>query len=403
MDRMPVKTHKIRCYPNAEMCTIIAELTDYNRFCWNQGLTTWNDMYEASLIIGDKKIRPSERSVRNELVLNKADWQYQRSPRVLQTAIHRLHQAWQNFFNPNMPDAHKPKFHSKRDPKQSFTTDRATVRGKFLRLDRPRESKHHFTDIRLAETLRFSGAIKTVTITKRGDKFYASIAVLVADTPRPAFYESWDIGGIDLNVGHISWNGGKVSTFTPRMAVLHQRVKIYQKRLARKRRENPKHFRSKNYQRTQAKLNRAYQKINALQDDLIHKFSQQITQAYDVLCLEDLNVRGMKMAKNKVKNLQRSLFRRLRTAIEYKAAWQHQHVVIADRFFPSTQRCSNCGFIKTADSYGGKMTLRGDSIYHDHDTYRCYECGMVMNRDENAVQNLITYAAGLPPERETVH
>ncbi|GAF38951.1 mobile element protein [Agrilactobacillus composti DSM 18527 = JCM 14202] len=400
---MPVKTHKIRCYPNAEMRTVIAELMDYNRFCWNQGLATWNDMYEASLIMNDKKIRPSERSVRNELVQNKADWQYQRSARVLQTAIHRLRQAWQNFFNPNMPDARKPKFHSKRDPKQSFTTDRATVNGKFLTLDRPHGSKHRFTAIKLAETLRFSGAIKTVTITKRGDKFYASIAVSVADMPRPAFYESWDIAGIDLNVGHINWNDGEVNTFTPRMAVLHQRIKVYQKRLARKRRDNPRHFRSKNYQRIQAKLNRTYQKINALQDDLIHKFSQQITQSYAVLCIEDLNVRSMKMAKNKVKNLQRSLFRRLRTAIEYKAAWQHRHVVIADRFFPSTQRCSNCGFIKTADSHGGKMTLRGDSIYHDHDTYRCYECGMVMNRDENAVQNLIAYAAGLSPERVTVH
>ncbi|GAF41066.1 mobile element protein [Agrilactobacillus composti DSM 18527 = JCM 14202] len=400
---MPVKTHKIRCYPNAEIRTVIAELTDYNRFCWNQGLTTWNDMHEASLIMNDKKIRPSERSVRNELVQNKADWQYQRSARVLQTAIHRLHQAWQNFFNPNMPDTHRPKFHSKRDPKQSFTTDRATVNGKFLTLDRPHGTKHHFTAIKLAETLRFSGVIKAVTITKLGDKFYASIAVSVEDTPRPAFYESWDIAGIDLNVGHINWNDGEVNTFTPRMAVLHQRVKVYQKRLARKRRENPKHFRSKNYQRTQAKLNRTYQKINALQDDLIHKFSQQITKTFAVFCLEDLNVRGMKMSKDKVKNLQRSLFRRLRTAIEYKAAWQHQHVVIADRFFPSTQRCSNCGFIKTADSYGGKMTLRGDSIYHDHDIYRCYECGMVMNRDENAVQNLIAYAAGLPSERATVH
>ncbi|WP_162261535.1 zinc ribbon domain-containing protein, partial [Schleiferilactobacillus perolens] len=93
-----------------------------------------------------------------------------------------------------------------------------------------------------------------------------------------------------------------------------------------------------------------------MQDDLIHKFSHQVVRDYPVICLEDLNVRAMKMGKNKVKGLQRSLFRRLRTAIEDKAAWQHRHVVIADRFFPSTQRCSRCGHVKTADSYGGKMT-----------------------------------------------
>ncbi|KRL11037.1 hypothetical protein FD09_GL000758 [Schleiferilactobacillus perolens DSM 12744] len=77
-------------------------------------------------------------------------------------------------------------------------------------------------------------------------------------------------------------------------------------------------------------------------------------------------------------------------------------MVIADRFFPSTQRCSRCGYVKTTDSYGGKMTLQGDSIYHQHRTYRCYECSFVVDRDDNAVQNLITYAAGLPPERATV-
>ena len=399
---MPIKTHKIRIYPNAEMTTVIAELMDYNRFCWNKGLAAWNDMYDASLAMADKKRRPSEYKVRDELVKNKTDWQHQFSARVLQTAVHRLHQAWQNFFNPAMPDANKPKFHHKRDPKQSFTTDRAVITGKYLTLDRPHAASHRFGAIKMAETLRFTGEIKTVTITKRGKKFYASVNVLVEDTPRPAFYDCWDIVGIDVNVGHIRWNGGDVNTFTPRMAVLHQRIKYYQKCLNRKRRRNPSDYRSKTYQRITAKMNRAYEQVHALQDDLIHKFSHRIIKNYPVPCIEDLDVHGMMMDDKKVKSLQRGLFRRLRTAIEYKAAWHHRHLVIANRFFPSTQRCSNCGYIKAKESYGGKMTLQGDSIYHQHDIYRCYECGLVINRDDNAVQNLIQYAAGLTPEWETV-
>ncbi|WP_268873517.1 transposase, partial [Schleiferilactobacillus harbinensis] len=81
----------------------------------------------------------------------------------------------------------------------------------------------------------------------------------------------------------------------------------------------------------------------ALQDDLIHKFSHMIIKNYPVPCLEDLDVHRMMMDGKKVKGLQRGLFRRLRTAIEYKAAWHHRNLVIANRFFPSTQRCSNCG------------------------------------------------------------
>ncbi|MCT2909081.1 transposase, partial [Schleiferilactobacillus harbinensis] len=156
---MPIKTHKIRLYPNAKMVAVITELMDYNRFCWNKGLETWNTMYTESLLIKNKKLRPSGHKVRNELVKSKADWQHQLSSRVLQTAVHRLQQVWKNFFNPKMPDARKPKFHSKRDPKQSFTTDRETISGKFLTLDQPHESTHRFTKIKMAETLRFTGKI----------------------------------------------------------------------------------------------------------------------------------------------------------------------------------------------------------------------------------------------------
>ena len=61
-------------------------------------------MYDASLILDNKKLRPSERKVRNELVANKADWQYQLSARCLQLAISDLGKAWKNFFDKAQPD-----------------------------------------------------------------------------------------------------------------------------------------------------------------------------------------------------------------------------------------------------------------------------------------------------------
>ena len=392
---MPIKTHKVRLYPNQTMQAVLTGLTDYNRYCWNHALTIWNDQYTNAVWFDDKTLRPNERRVRDELVKNKADWQYRLSARVLQQSVHRLGQAWKNFFNPKMPNARKPKYHSKRAPKQSFTTDRAHVKDGWLILDQPREADTPYWQIKMAEPLRFTGEIKTVTITKRGNKYYASISVAVEDTPQPVFYNSWDIAALDLNVDHITWSQGVEDTYTPRMARLQDQIKHYQRQLARKRRTNPHHFRTKNYARCQAKLNRAHQRIGYLQQELVNTFTHRVTRDYAVICLEDLDVNGMKMSRHKAKNVQRSLFRRLRTTIEYKAAWHHRHVVLADRFFPSTQRCSHCGYIKTKASYGGKMMLHGDSIYHDHSTYRCYQCGAVFDRDENAVENLRQYAAGL--------
>ncbi|WP_155828700.1 RNA-guided endonuclease InsQ/TnpB family protein, partial [Schleiferilactobacillus shenzhenensis] len=177
-----------------------------------------------------------------------------------------------------------------------------------------------------------------------------------------------------------------------------QRIKYYQKKMNRKRRANHHHYWTKNYRNIVAKLNRAHQHINDLQQDLLNKFCHFLVTTYDVICIEDLNVNGMKMSKKMAKGVQRSLFRRFRTTITYMAAWAGKTVIVADRWFPSTQRCSRCGYVKTKESYGGKMTLAGDAIHHDHDTYRCYACEAVMNRDENAVENLRQYAAGLPPK-----
>ena len=64
-----------------------------------------------------------------------------------------------------------------------------------------------------------------------------------------------------------------------------------------------------------------------------------------------------------------------------------KELILADQFYPSTQRCSNCGHIKTGDE---KITLQGNQKHGTkHNEYVCYECGAVMDRDENAVANLL--------------
>ena len=122
-----IRTQKVRLYPNKTMQKVIDQLCDYRRYCWNQGLALWHDMYDASLILEDKKLRPNERKVRNELVANKADWQYQLSSRCLQLAISDLGKAWENFFNKAQPDWGKPTFKLKKAPRQGFKTDRAKM------------------------------------------------------------------------------------------------------------------------------------------------------------------------------------------------------------------------------------------------------------------------------------
>lgn len=58
------------------MQKVLDDLCDYRRYCWNAGLALWNDMYEEVLILEDKKLKPTQYKVRDELVANKEDWQY---------------------------------------------------------------------------------------------------------------------------------------------------------------------------------------------------------------------------------------------------------------------------------------------------------------------------------------
>lgn len=137
-----VRVQKVRLYPDVEMKQVLDELCDYRRYCWNEALALWNDMYEQSLILDDRKSRPSEYKVRNELVAEKQDWQYALSARVLQLSVSDLNKAFRNFFDKAQTDWGKPKFKSKKAPRQGFKTDRARIVNGKLLLDRPHESRH---------------------------------------------------------------------------------------------------------------------------------------------------------------------------------------------------------------------------------------------------------------------
>lgn len=385
-----IKTHQVKIEPNAHMRRQIERLFNYRRYCWNQALGLWNDMYDESLIMNDKQRRPSGSAVRNELVRDKDDWQYMLSARVLQQAVSDLEKAWKNSFNPNMPNHFKPRFKSKKNYKPTFTTDRARIVNGKLILDKPQGvNKADWYGIRLREKVRFDGALKICTITQKADGLYANLIMeTVNESLLPA---KQDVAGVDVNVKRFNYNDGVVDIYPDSLERYYQRITYYQRTLARKRLANPRNFQTKRYTAVKTKLRRDYQKVSQLQNDILQKFTSDIVQNYNEVHIEDLNVRAMTMSKRMGKNLHRSLFGRLSTVLSYKCRWNNRKLVLVDRFYPSTQICSECGYRKTDESYGGKQTLSGDSIYHQHQVYRCYECGAILDRDENAVKNIINF------------
>ena len=385
-----LKTHQIKIEPNAHMCKHIEDLFNYRRYCWNQALGIWNDLYDESIILKDKKKQPNERIVRNLLVANKQDWQYELSLRVLQQTTVQLSNAWKNYFNPKMPNHRRPKFKSKKNYKPAFTTDRAKIVDGKLLLDKPHAiNKSVWYGIKLREQPRFEGNLKLCTIVEKADGLYAS---LLFDTTQE-HHEPLKSGvtGVDVNVKRFNHKDGVINIYPNKLDKYYQRITHYQRMLARKRLENPRNFRTIRYAKVKTKLRRDYQKVHNLQMDILQKFTTQLITNYSEIHIEDLNVHGMMMSKKMGKNLQRSMFGELSVNLSYKCKWNSRKLVLVDRLYPSTQICSECGHCKTKDDYGGKQTLSGDSIHHQHQTYYCYNCGAILDRDENAVENIISY------------
>ena len=402
---------QVELYPNKHMIKYLDKQCDYRRYCWNKGLELWNILYEQRTIslptalkikikasVKNKKIKftptetelrklfpaPNERNVRNELVANKEDWEYENSSRVLQLAVKDLADSWNRYLKKSQEKVNRPKFKSKKDPKQGFKTDSARIKDNKLYLDKPHKYRGDWSPIRFKGGNISDGEIKLCSITRIKGHYIATLSI---EKEVKSIKKTGKNTAVDANVDHFDYTDG-ICTLRPKdLDKLYSNVKHYQRKLARKRKENGKNaIHSKSYQKTIVKLQRTYSRIQNIQNDILHKFTTMLYTEYDKVVIEDLSVRKMMMSK-KAKNLHRSLFGRFRQFMEYKAIKFDKELIIADKYYPSTQRCSCCGHIKTGED---KITLEGNKKHGtNHHEYECYECGYKDNRDHNAVMNLL--------------
>lgn len=402
---------QVQLYPNESMKQYLKAQCDYRRYCWNKALEVWDIFYSQRFIslptelktkikesITNKKIQfteeemnlrflfpaPNERNVRNELVANKSDWEYTNSSRVLQLAVKDLADAWSRFFTEAQDNTGKPKFKSRKDLEQGFKTDRAYIKNNSLVLDKPREYKGYWGSIKFRGYNVPDGKIKLCTVTCVKGHYIANLTVEVDVNPMD---KTGKHTAVDANVNRFEYTEGTCTLKSKDLNKLYDNVKHYQRKLNIKRKINGENAKnSKSYQRTRIKLQSTYSRIRNIQNDILHKFTTMLYKEYEIVVIEDLSVKGMQMSK-KAKGLHRSLFGRFRRFMEYKAIKFDKELIIADTYYPSTQRCSCCGYIKTGND---KITLYGNKMHGTkHCEYHCYECGYKGDRDYNAVMNLL--------------
>ena len=192
--------------------------------------------------------------------------------------------------------------------------------------------------------------------------------------------------GIDMGVKDtiVLSTGEKLSPRDNRdMEKKQAKVIKYQRRLSKK---QPG---SKNFAKARTKLGKAHAEVVDARKDWIHKITTRIVKDYDVICIEDLNVRGMThSARGQGRKAKAGLNRRIleqslaeiRRCLEYKAEDCGGDVIAIDRFFPSSKTCSSCGHIN-------------EFLMLNQRFWTCVSCGEHHDRDINAAKNI--QAAGL--------
>ena len=205
---------------------------------------------------------------------------------------------------------------------------------------------------------------KTATIIQDGKHWYVS---LVAKFEESCPVDIKSVVGIDFNSHDFITSDGEAIK-NPKY------LKKSKKLLAKRQRQHAKCKKgSNNRKKRQLKLRNAYRKVRNQRKDFVHQTSAAIVKQYDLVCLEDLNVRGMQKFNGRM--IQDNCFAMLRTALQYKCLKNGKHFVLIGRFDPSSKACNNCGNVKK------------DLKISDR-TYNCDNCGCVEDRDLNAALNI---------------
>ena len=133
---------------------------------------------------------------------------------------------------------------------------------------------------------------------------------------------------------------------------------------------------SNRYEKQRLKVARIHEKITNSRMDLIHKTINKLIHDFDIIYLEDLNIKGMMKNHKLSKAISDVSWGRFIDVLEYKALWNDKQVIHIDRLFPSSKTCSKCGWINN------NLTLNDR-------TWICPKCGGKHDRDINASINIL--------------
>ena len=362
-----LKAIKIRLYPSKEQVVFINKQLGCCRFVYNQCLSYRKASYETY----NRSITSTQTI--NHIVELKNEFQFLKEvhSKVLQQSVIDLNKSFDNFFN---KVSNYPKFKSKKDNRQScrFPKDAFIgIRGN--RIDLIKVLKDiHFKCSKKDESYlnKNQDKIKSLTLTKNpSGRYYLSI--LIDGYFAHKVNETNKAIGIDLGIkDFVITSEGEVFNNLHFKKSNVNRIKKLQRQLSRKQKG------SNNRNKSRIKLAKLYEHINNRKQYYLHSITNILINDNQVICMEDLNVKGMSKNHNLAESILEMNFGEFKRILEYKAKWYNRRIIFVDRFYPSSKTCNHCCYINK------QLTLKDRE-------WVCPNCGKTINRDYNAALNIL--------------
>ena len=284
-----------------------------------------------------------------------------------------LNQAFQNFYNKK---SRYPRFKKKSAHNDSYTTNNASIHmdhGKMY-LSLPKMEKE--VPVINHRPIKDGGQLKSATISREPDgAYYVSLLYEYKKVPVMHQIDPGNAVGLDMSMHGLYVDSEQRHVDAPEW---------YRKAEARLAREQRKlsHMKkgSSNYQKQRLKVAKLYSKTKNQRTDFLHKLSNDLTNAYDIIGIEDLNMRTMAQALNYGKSVGDKGWGAFAVMLAYKAERKGKKLIRIDKWFPSSQMWHECGSLN-------KKTK--DTSIRD---WTCPVCGHHHDRDENAARNIKTEA-----------
>ena len=366
---------KIRLYPNKDQELKLNKVLGCYRFVYNQTLARKQQEYndnKKSLSINDLS-----KFFHGELLKDEQyTWLKEENTKVMKQAIRQMMSAYDKFFKQHNGF---PKFKSKKDRQSALfpleaISKKNTFKERKITLTQPLKNiRFKCSDLYFNRLKQYHDKIRSATLSKtKSGNFFLSILIELPNEEVVKFKLTNENVGIDLGVkDFVITSDGEVFENKHFYKSQENKINKLQRQLSKKQKG------SNNRNKARIKLAKAFEKLTNQKENYIHSVVNELLKYYDIIFMEDLNVKGMLKNNKLAKAIQEVGFYRFKLILTDKAFNNGKQVIFIDRFYPSSKICSVCGYKKS------------DLKLSDRE-WICPVCGEHHDRDINAAMNILS-------------